>query len=207
MGRSHLPIFRRTAAVAVCALLCASIGAHSEIRTLEMEIEPIIILNCIEKVDYTVETARLLKGGSFSQPGQADVKTRTGGARVIEARFSVADRLGADADPAIEIDVPDACSVRGLGRGEGFLVEVRPADNAVLESAAGAGTLTVRDARGRPGYGGRYLRRFTIPQHRIRLERPISIDVRIDVDLRGAGSDGQYTSPVNGVFAIEVTAP
>lgn len=165
------------------------------------------MLNCVEQVNYTIDTADLLFAGQSSIP-----KFRASGraartARKIEARFSADDLLNQSDETLVEIDIEDACSLRGLGRGEGFLVTVRPADQGSLVNTEKDGLLAVRDARGRTQYGGAFSNRFAIPQSRIRLDTPIRLDVQLRVDLRYATGSGRYSSPVDGVFSIEVSAP
>ena len=198
---------RTAACILPATLLCAALAGSADARPVEIEIEPIIILNCMERVDYAVETAKLLgTGPSGNRIAQADGGSGSA-PRLIEARFSASDLMGGSNETIVEIDIPNTCTVRGLGRGEGFMVDIRPAANAVLQNERRGGALAVRDATGRPSYGGRFSHRFSIPQHQIRLERETGIDVRLEIDLRGAALDGRYSSPVDGVFAIEVTAP
>lgn len=206
MPRSTLP---RTAArrAALCAALFAALAGSAGARTLEIEIEPIIILNCKERIDYRVETARLLAQTQTLNPSARSDAGAGSGGRLIEARLPAPSIDPARSGTTVEIDVTDSCTVRGLGRGEGFLVEVRPAANAILRNETGGGVLRVQDVKGRAAGSGAFARNFSISQRSIRLEREIGIDVRLRLDLREAALNGRYSSPADGVFAIEVTAP
>jgi hypothetical protein len=187
-------------------MLGLSANALGETRRLEIEIEPIIMLSCVDTVNYTIDTTTLLSLGRRVSSAARTTAT-SDAARKIEASLSMTDLLGEDDDSLITIDVNDACSLRGLGRGEGFLVTVSAADDGTLVNAEGTGVLSVKDARARPGYGGGYAQRFAIPQSRIRLDTPIDLDVQLRVDMRLANGSGQYSSKVDGVFSIEVSAP
>lgn len=197
---------RRTALIGL-SVICLSGEASGETRTLEIEIDPIIMLNCVDRVDLTLDTADLLTAGRGAAPTIRTIATSANSSRKIEARFTADDLLNTTRETLVEIEIPDACTLRGLGRGEGFLVNVRPANNAALENTSGDGLLAVRDAMGRPGYGGPFARRFSIPQSRVRLDTPIPLDVQLYVDLGYATGSGRYSSPVDGVFSIEVSAP
>lgn len=199
-------LFQRLTLASI-ALLSVSSAAAGEMRRLEIEIEPIIILNCVEQVNYTLNTTALLAAGRSGLPSISAPASSAATPRIIEARLS-ADAIADGRDETlVEINVDEACSLRGLGRGEGFLVDVRAASNATLINENGNGALAVRDARGRTSYGGAYAGRFSIPQSRIRLDRPIQLDVQLRVDMNFAVASGRYSSPVDGVFSIEVSAP
>jgi len=190
------------------ALLLFTLGsANAETRRLEIEIEPIIILNCIEQVDYTIDTATLLAASGGNEPSGNSVLTSSKGTQKIEARFAADSLLNESEGAVVEVIIENACSVRGLGRGEGFQVDVSAADQGRLVNTTGGGLLSVRDARGKPGYASRFTRSFSIPQNRIRLDTQISLDVLVRVDLQFANSSGRYSSPVDGVFSINVAAP
>ena len=188
------------------AIACIAGPANAETRILQIEIEPIIILNCVEQVDYTLDTAQLLADGpavkSFTSVGSS-----APAARHIEAKFAADSVLNDVGSSAVEIIVENACSVRGLGRGEGFLIDVKAADQGLLVNPNADGVLAVSGARARPDYGSTFANQFTIPQSRIRLDRAINLDVQLRVDLRYAKGSGRYSSPVDGVFSIEVSAP
>ncbi len=181
--------------------------ADAETRRLEFEIEPIIILNCVEQINYTIDTDQLLSAASNSAQSARVTSTSNRSVKKIEARFSADTVLNASNDAIIELNINDACSVRGLGRGEGFLVDVEAVDQGLLVNPNADGVLTVKDARGKPHYSGHYANQFSIPQDRIRLDRDIRLDVQLRVDMRLASGSGRYSSPVDGVFSIEVSAP
>jgi len=194
-------------ALASVFLLSGIVEAGGETRRLEFEIEPIIILKCVEQVDYTVDTATLLAAGNSTSIQGRQARTTADTTQRIQANFGAASVLN-DADGVlVDITIEDACSVRGLGQGEGFLVEIDAVNDGRLTNTSAGGVLTVRGARGKPSYASRYTRRFAIPQSRIRLDKPIRIDVQVDVDLQFANGSGRYASPVDGVFSIEVSAP
>jgi len=199
-------LFQRLTLASIAALTL-SIAAAGETRRLEIEIEPIIILKCIEQVDYTLNTTALLAAGRSGLQSINTPSSTASGPRIIEASLS-ANAIAEDSDETlVEINVDEACSLRGLGRGEGFLVDVKAASNGTLVNENGNGALAVRDARGRTSYGGTYAGRFSIPQGQIRLDRPIQLDVQVRVDMTYAVASGRYSSPVDGVFSIEVSAP
>lgn len=188
--------------------LLASIGGvGGETRRLEFEIEPIIILKCVEQVDYTLDTATLLSAGNSTPIFGGQARTTAGSARRIEANFGADSALNDSEGAIVDIVVEDACSVRGLGQGEGFLVDVSAVNNGQLTNSNAGGVLTVKGAQGKPSYASRFSRRFSIPQNRISLDTPIRMDVRVSVDLQFANGSGRYASPVDGVFSIEVSAP
>ena len=190
------------------AFLLAQMGrAGGETRQLQFEIEPIIILKCVEQVDYTLDTATLLSVGDGTAAFGWQSRTTGGTARRIEANFGANSVLDNNDGAIVEIVVEDACSVRGLGRGEGFLVDVSAANEGRLTNSNAGGILTVKGARGKPSYASRFTNRFSIPQSRIRLDSPIRMDVQVSVDLQFANGSGRYASPVDGVFSIEVSAP
>ncbi len=197
----------RRLATASLFLLTGMSSAGSETRRLQFEIEPIIILKCVEQVDYTLDTGTLLAAGSGSAIGGQQAQTTGNSAQKIEANFGANSVLEESNSAIVEIVVEDACSVRGLGRGEGFLVDVNAANDGILTNTNAGGVLTVRGARGKPGYASGFSRRFSIPQNRIRLDTPIQLDVQVSVDLQFANGSGLYASPIDGVFSIEVSAP
>lgn len=187
--------------------ICAYDIAYAETRRLEFEIEPIIILNCVEQINYTINTDQLLSTGNNSLQSVRVAGASNGSARKINARFSADTELNATDSAIVELDIKDACSVRGLGRGEGFLVDVKAVDQGLLVNPNASGVLKVNAARGKPHYSNRYANQFSIPQDRIRLDRAIKLDIQLRVDMRLASGSGRYSSPVDGVFSIEVSAP
>lgn len=188
-------------------LLAGIASAGGETRRLQFEIEPIIILKCVEQVDYTLDTATLLSAGDSIPIFGGRARTTGGSARKIEANFGATSVLNDAEGTVVDIIVEDACSVRGLGQGEGFLVDVQAVSEGRLTNANAGGVLKVKGAEGKPSYASRFARRFSIPQNRIRLDTPIRMDVRVSVDLQYASGSGRYASPVDGVFSIEVSAP
>ena len=182
-------------------------SAGGETRRLQFEIEPIIILKCLEQVDYTLDTATLLAAGQGIPSFGAHARTTGGTAHKIEANFNAASVLNDSEGTIVDIVVEDACSVRGLGRGEGFLVDVEAVSEGRLTNSRAGGVLRVTGAEGKPSYASRFTQRFSIPQNRISLDTPIRLDVRVSVDLQFANGSGRYASPVDGVFSIEVSAP
>ena len=199
-------ILRRTA-VLVALNALTLFAASAETRRLEIEIEPIIILNCIEQVDYTLDTAQLLSASTAPAPIFTSVGSSPRSVKQIEARFSADSILNAANSSTVEIVIEEACSVRGLSRGEGFLIDVKAADQGLLVNPGADGALAINGARAKPSYGGHFASQFAIPQSRIRLDRAIDLDVELRVDLRFANGSGRYSSPVDGVFSIEVSAP
>jgi len=182
-------------------------NAGSETRRVQFEIEPIIILKCVEQVDYTLDTSTLLSASSARSILGQQARTTSNAPQRIEANFDANSLLEANNSAIVDIVVDNACSVRGLGRGEGFLVDVSAANEGVLSNVNAGGVLTVKGAQGKPSYAGNFSRRFSIPQSRISLDREIQIDVQVSVDLQFANGSGLYASPVDGVFSIEVSAP
>ena len=199
--------FLTRASLAIPMSICSLDIAYAETRRLEFEIEPIIILNCVEKVNYTINTYQLLSAGNNNLQSARVTGASNRSVRKIDARFSADTVLNATDSAIVELDIKDACSVRGLGRGEGFLVDVKAVDQGLLINPNANGVLKVNDARGKPHYSGHYANQFSIPQDRIRLDREINLDVQLRVDMRLANGSGRYSSPVDGVFSIEVSAP
>ncbi len=198
------------ARIILCAALLSTVPAgaiEAQTRRLQIEIEPIIILNCVEQIEYTLDTAQVLAAGRPEGQSADTVRTYGGAAQRIEARFAADTILNKADSSAIDIVINDACSLRGLGRGEGFVVDVKAANEGVLINPAANGALAIREARGKPDYAGHFASRFTIPQNRIRLDRAINLDVALRVDIQYANGSGRYSSPVDGVFSIEVSAP
>jgi len=182
-------------------------AANAETRTLEFEIEPIIILNCIDQIEYTINADQFLsRNGNTSRSLRASSSPKRG-ARRIDARFTADTVLNETENAIVEVDIRNACSVRGLSKGEGFLIDVNAVDQGLLVSPNSRGILKVNDARGKPHYSNQYANQFSIPQDRIRLDREIELDVQLLVDMRLATGSGRYSSPVDGVFTIEVSAP
>ena len=181
--------------------------ADAETRRLEFEIEPIIILNCVEKINYTIDTDQLLSAANSRAQSARVTGASNRSTKKINARFSADTVLNETNSAIVELDINNACSVRGLGRGEGFLVDVTAVDQGLLVNPNADGILKVNDARGKPHYSGHYANQFSIPQDRIRLDREIKLDVQLRVDMRLASGSGRYSSPVDGVFSIEVSAP
>ncbi len=194
-------------ALASVFLLAGLERAGGEPRLLQFEIEPIIILKCAEQIDYTLDTTTLLTASDSETSFGQRARARSDSTRSIEANFGANSVLGDSSGAVVEITVEDACSVRGLGRGEGFLVDVNAVNEGRLTNSSAGGVLTVKSAKGKPSYAGAFTRRFSIPQSRIRLDTPIQIDVQVSVDLQFASGSGRYASPVDGVFSIEVSAP
>lgn len=199
--------FLRRAALFTALNASLIVSASAETRRLQFEIEPIIILNCIEQVDYTLDTTQLLSASAAPTQSFTSVGSSPGSVRQIEARFSADSVLNAANNSIVEIVIEDACSVRGLSRGEGFLIDVKAADQGLLVNPGADGVLAIKGARGKPSYAGHFAEQFSIPQNRIRLDRAIDLDVQLRVDLRYARGSGRYSSPVDGVFSIEVSAP
>jgi len=199
--------FSMRVALASVLLLAGLERAGGETRVLQFEIEPIIVLKCAEQIDYTLDTATILSASSDASSFGQQARARSNKRRSIAANFGANSVLAESGEAVVEIVVEDACSVRGLGRGEGFLVDVRAVNEGRLTNESAGGVLTVKSARGKPSYAGAFTRRFSIPQSRIRLDTPIQIDVKVSVDLQFASGSGRYASPVDGVFSIEVSAP
>jgi len=195
-------------AISIAALsLSFAQSVTAETRRLQFEIEPIIILNCIEQIDYTLDTAQLLSASAAPANAPLSIGASARSARQIEARFSADSALNSASGSSVEIVIDDACSVRGLSRGEGFLIDVKAADQGLLVNPIADGVLAINSARGKPSFGAHFASQFSIPQSRIRLDRAISLDVQLRIDLRYANGSGRYSSPVDGVFSIEVSAP
>ena len=194
-------------AFASAFFLASMSNAGSETRRLLFEIEPIIILKCVEQVDYTLDTTALLTAANSGSSARRQARTTTNSSQQIEANFAANTVLKDTNSAIVDIVVEEACSVRGLGRGEGFLVDVEAVNEGQLTNFNAGGVLTVKGAQGKPSYARGFSRRFSIPQSRIRLDTPINIDVRVSVDLQFANGSGRYASPVDGVFSIEVSAP
>lgn len=192
--------------LALSTVLAVSGTADATTRVLQFEIEPVIIMNCIGQVDYTIDTKNLLALGSASSR-QTKASASRSGSRKIDARFSADTLINRTSNSIVEVDVQNACSLRGLGRGEGFLVDVKAVNQGLLVNPKADGILTVKSAMGKTHYNNSYANRFTIPQKNIRLDRAIRMDIRLLVDLKYATGSGRYSSPVDGVFSIEVSAP
>lgn len=173
---------------------------------VEIDIDPVVVLRCEDSISLDLGAADILQ--ALEQPIVQQISVRALPSNgVIVA--SLGDVTQATRDkPVLSMPLERGCAVRGLSRGEGFVVDVRLGPEPILHGDVGIARIDVLRATGRMSDGIRaYTNRFTIPQSRVRLDTWVEIDFMLDLDISNAGTSGAYRSDSKGIFIVDVSTP
>lgn len=191
-------IFPIIACLATCPAVQVQAGQSGRV---EIDIEPVVVLRCEDSISLDLGAADILQ--ALEQPATRQTRVRAlPDHGVIVA--SLGDIAQAVRDtPVLSMPLARGCAVRGLSRGEGFVVDVRLGPDPVLRGGDSIARIDVLRATGRTSEGTKgYENRFIIPQSRVRLDTWVEIDFMLDLDISHAGTSGAYRSDSNGVFIV-----